>query len=161
MTTIYDFSLAGLNGEAMPLAQYEGDVLLLVNVASQCGLTPQYSGLEALQKQYSTRGFKVLGLPCNQFGGQEPGTANEIATFCETKFQVTFPMSEKIDVNGEGRHPLYEYLVGEEAAFSGDITWNFEKFLIDKRGGVIRRFDPTTAPDAQELVEAIEEALEA
>ena len=160
---IYDHPIATLSGEPASLAPYRGKVLLLVNVASRCGLTPQYQGLEALHERLAAEGFSVLGFPCNQFGAQEPGTAEEIATFCSTTFGVTFPMFEKIEVNGKNRHPIYEELVEvkDGAGTAGDITWNFEKFLIGKDGAVLARFRPPTAPDDPELVSAIENALSA
>jgi glutathione peroxidase len=161
MTNVTDFELNTLGGDAMPLSQYKGNVLLLVNVASKCGLTPQYQGLQALHQEYEGEGFKVIGLPCNQFGEQEPGSPEEIEQFCQTNFGVTFPMSAKIEVNGAGRHPLYHYLAGDEAKFPGDITWNFEKFLIGRDGDVVARFSPKVTPEASELAEAIETALRA
>ncbi len=159
MSSIYDFELTSIEGHALPLSTYKGHVLLFTNVASQCGLTPQYAGLQTLQNQYAARGFSVIGLPCNQFAGQEPGTASEISNFCKNNYQVTFPLTEKIDVNGENRHPLYTVLAGEEAAFPGDISWNFEKFLVGKDGTVRQRFSPKTAPESETLVHAIETAL--
>jgi glutathione peroxidase len=134
---------------------------LVVNVASKCGLTPQYEQLEALQKQYSSQGFTVLGVPCNQFKGQEPGTSEEIASFCSTTYGVTFPLTEKIDVNGDARHALYSALtpVADAEGVDGDIRWNFEKFLVNRDGAVVARFHPKTAPDAPEVVSAIESAL--
>jgi glutathione peroxidase len=134
-----------------------------VNVASKCGLTPQYAGLEALHEQFADRGFAVVGFPCNQFGGQEPGTAEEIATFCSATYGVSFPMFEKIDVNGADRHPIYTELTATADAEgqAGDIQWNFEKFLVSPDGAVIARFRPMTAPDAPELISAIEASLPA
>ena len=159
--SLYDVPVATLEGAGGELAKQAGNVTLVVNVASQCGLTPQYSGLQRLHEQYRDRGFAVLGFPCNQFGGQEPGTHGEIAQFCETSFGVTFPMFEKIEVNGEGRHALYETLTQTEDAegHSGDIRWNFEKFLVSRDGKVIARFSPLVEPEAPEVVEAIEKAL--
>jgi glutathione peroxidase len=136
-------------------------VLLIVNVASQCGLTPQYAGLQQLHEQYASRGFKVIGLPCNQFGGQEPGTEQAIKQFCNSRFNVTFPMTSKIEVNGKNQHPLYTLLSGADATFTGDISWNFEKFLIGKDGEVLQRFAPKVEPDSQELANQIEAALNA
>ena len=133
-----------------------------MNVASQCGLTPQYTGLEQLHEQYADRGFSVLGVPCNQFGGQEPGTAEDIATFCSTSYGVTFPMTEKVEVNGDGRHPLYQQLVDvpdSADGHTGDIRWNFEKFLVAPGGEIVGRFSPVVEPEAPELVEAIEKVL--
>ena len=149
-----------LSGDATSLDAFEGKVILAVNVASKCGLTPQYSGLEALQQQYASRGFTVVGFPCNQFAGQEPGTAEEIETFCSTTYGVSFPMMEKIEVNGEGRHPIYQTLteVADAEGHSGDVRWNFEKFLIAP-DGAISRFSPMVAPDSEELAAAIEAAL--
>ena len=159
MTNLYDMQLASIDGTAMTLLDYKGDVLLVVNVASQCGLTPQYTGLQRLHEQYASRGFKVIGLPCNQFGGQEPGTEEEVKQFCESRFNVTFPMTAKIDVNGENQHPLYTLLIGDGAKFPGDISWNFEKFLIGKNGEVLQRFAPKIEPESQEVVNQIEAAL--
>jgi glutathione peroxidase len=158
---IYDLELASLAGEPASLASYRGRLLLAVNVASRCGLTPQYEGLERLQQQYEDRGFSVLGFPCNQFAGQEPGTEAEIQTFCRTTYGVTFPMFAKLEVNGEGRHPLYAILTAAEddEGKAGDIQWNFEKFLVSPDGAVLRRFRPRTAPEAPEVTSAIEEHL--
>jgi glutathione peroxidase len=149
-----------LRGDATSLAAFDGQAILAVNVASKCGLTPQYTGLEALQEKYSGRGFTVVGFPCNQFGGQEPGTAEEIETFCSTSYGVTFPLMEKIDVNGDDRHPIYAALteVADAEGHSGDIRWNFEKFLIAADGSVTR-FSPTVTPDDPTLVAAIEAGL--
>jgi glutathione peroxidase len=135
----------------------------VVNVASKCGLTPQYEGLEKLHEQYKDRGFTVLGVPCNQFAGQEPGTSEEIATFCSTTYGVTFPLTEKVDVNGENRHPLYQELTGtaDGAGEAGDVQWNFEKFLISPDGEIVGRFRPMVTPDAPELVAAVEGTLPA
>ncbi len=160
--TLYDTDIATLDGGPLDLHQFDGKAVLIVNVASKCGLTPQYSGLERLHEQYKGRGFSVLGVPCNQFGEQEPGTPDEIKTFCSTNYGVTFPLTEKIEVNGEGRHPLYSQLTGVSDAEgeAGDIQWNFEKFLVSPDLAV-RRFRPGTDPEAPELVEAIEAALPA
>jgi glutathione peroxidase len=149
-----------LRGDATSLAAFDGQAILAVNVASKCGLTPQYTGLEALQEKYSGRGFTVVGFPCNQFGAQEPGTAEEIETFCSTSYGVTFPLMEKIDVNGDDRHPIYAALteVADSEGHSGDIRWNFEKFLIAADGSVTR-FSPTVTPDDPTLVAAIEAGL--
>jgi glutathione peroxidase len=160
--TVLDHDLAALDGSPDVLAAARGRVTLLVNVASRCGLTPQYTQLEELQRTYGDRGFTVLGVPCNQFMEQEPGTAEEIATFCSTTYGVTFPLSEKVEVNGEGRHPLYAELVDVAAAddgHTGDIQWNFEKFLLGRDGRIVARFSPTTAPDDAAVVAAIEAAL--
>jgi glutathione peroxidase len=149
-----------LSGDPTSLAEFEGKAILAVNVASKCGLTPQYTGLEALHEQYADRGFTVVGFPCNQFGAQEPGTAEEIETFCSTTYGVTFPMMEKIDVNGAGQHPIYSSLteVADAEGVSGDVRWNFEKFLIAPDGGVTR-FSPMVTPDDPTLVAAIEASL--
>src|SRR3954447_18760954 len=149
-----------LRGEDTSLAAFDGKAILAVNVASKCGLTPQYTGLEALQEKYADKGFTVVGFPCNQFGGQEPGTAEDIETFCSTTYGVTFPMMEKIDVNGEDRHPIYAELteVADAEGHSGDIRWNFEKFLIAP-DGIVSRFSPMVTPEDPALVEAIEASL--
>src|SRR5687767_13453069 len=147
--SIYDAPVKSLQGENANLADYKGKALLIVNVASKCGLTPQYTALEQVHEQYAGRGFSVLGFPCNQFAGQEPGTAEEIATFCSTSYGVTFPLFEKIDVNGDNRHPLYAELtkVADADGTVGDIRWNFEKFLVAPGGEVVARFAPTVVPD--------------
>ena len=159
--SIYATSIAALDGKQHALAGADGKVTLVVNVASKCGLTPQYEGLENLQKQYAARGFTVVGVPCNQFRGQEPGTAEEIQTFCSTTYGVTFPLTEKVDVNGDDRHALYAQLtpVADAEGVNGDIRWNFEKFLVGRDGNVIARFSPMVTPDAPEVVSAIEAAL--
>ncbi|GAA2653932.1 glutathione peroxidase [Streptomyces lunalinharesii] len=161
--SLYDIPLRTLTGEPASLADYRGKALLVVNVASKCGLTPQYTGLEQLQQRFADRGFSVLGFPSNQFAGQEPGTAEEIATFCSATYGVSFPLFEKTDVNGEQRHPLYAELSGTADAegAAGDVQWNFEKFLIDPSGAVAGRFRPRTEPEAAELVAAIEATLPA
>jgi glutathione peroxidase len=158
--TIFDIPLHTLDGEASSLAPYAGKTVLVVNVASKCGLTPQYEGLEQLQKTYASRGFSVVGFPCNQFAGQEPGTAEEIQTFCSTTYGVTFPLFEKIDVNGEDQSPIYAELnqTADAEGYSGDIRWNFEKFLISPDASV-QRFSPTVNPEDPILVGAIETAL--
>ncbi len=158
--SLYDTSLAKLDGSAGGLDAAKGKVTLVVNVASQCGLTPQYTGLEELQKSYGGDSFTVLGVPCNQFGAQEPGSPEEIASFCSTTYGVTFPMTEKIEVNGDGRHALYQQLVttADAEGHTGDIRWNFEKFLVGKDGNVIARFSPMAEPLAEELVAAIQQA---
>lgn len=159
--SVFDVEIGSLNGGSADLSQYRGKAVLVVNVASRCGLTPQYEGLENLQKQYGERGFTVLGVPCNQFMGQEPGTSEEIAEFCSTTYGVTFPMTEKVEVNGEGRHPLYGELVSvaDAEGHTGDIRWNFEKFLIAPDGTVAARFSPQAEPEGEEVVKAIEAAL--
>ena len=159
MSAFHDLSLRGLDGQDLPLAQFRDRVLLLVNVASRCGLTPQYAGLEKLHQQYRERGFSVLGLPCNQFAGQEPDSEEAIRAFCSLNYGVSFPLGSKLEVNGPGRHPLYRLLAGEGAEFPGDITWNFEKFLVGQDGRVLARFSPRTAPDEPALIQAIEKAL--
>ncbi len=161
MSTLSDFVLTGIDGKSLPLSRFDGKVVLVINVASRCGLTPQYVTLEALSRRYDERGFEVLGVPCNQFGGQEPGTAPEILQFCKMSYGITFPLAAKIDVNGPGRDPLYQWLAGDGAQFQGDIQWNFEKFLIGRDGQVVARFAPTVKPDAPELIAAIEQALAA
>ncbi|POX56951.1 glutathione peroxidase [Streptomyces sp. Ru71] len=156
-----DVEIGSLTGGPADLKSYAGQVVLVVNVASKCGLTPQYTGLEKLHERYAERGFTVLGVPCNQFLGQEPGSAEEIAEFCSATYGVTFPMTEKVEVNGAGRHPLYERLVGfaDAEGHSGDIRWNFEKFLIGRDGAVVARFSPQTEPEADAVVAAVEKAL--
>jgi len=158
--TIFDTTINNLDGTPANLEAYSGKVVLVVNVASKCGLTPQYTGLEEMQKHYADQGFTVLGVPCNQFGEQEPGSAEEIQTFCSTSYGVSFPLLEKVEVNGEGRHPLYGILTETTDAegHTGDIRWNFEKFLIG-RDGSITRFGPLVAPEDASLVSAIEAAL--
>ena len=159
--SIYATSISTLDGQPNALANAAGKVTLVVNVASKCGLTPQYEQLEALQKQYAAQGFTVVGVPCNQFMGQEPGTSEEIASFCSSTYGVTFPLTEKIDVNGDARHALYSALtpVADAEGVDGDIRWNFEKFLVNRDGAVVARFHPKTAPDAPEVISAIESAL--
>ncbi len=157
-STIYDFTMKSIDGKSTPLKQYKGKVVLVVNVASKCGLTPQYKALEATYRKYKDRGFVVIGFPANQFLGQEPGTDAEIKAFCTEKYGVTFPMFSKIVVKGKGIHPLYEWLVGSTAN-KKDIEWNFAKFVIGQDGKVIARFDPRTKPDAKKLVATIERAL--
>jgi glutathione peroxidase len=159
--SIFDAPIHTLGGTATTLAEQKGKALLLVNVASKCGLTPQYSGLERVHEQFADRGFAVLGFPCNQFLGQEPGTAEEIAEFCSTTYGVTFPLYEKIEVNGDGRHPIYEELtqVADAQGEAGDVKWNFEKFLVSPAGEIVARFRPQVEPEAPEIVSAIESAL--
>ena len=158
---LYDIPLHTLSGEPTTLAEHSGKALLVVNVASKCGLTPQYTGLEALQAELGSENFSVLGFPCNQFGGQEPGSSEEIAEFCSATYGVTFPLYEKIDVNGANRHPVYQALVETPDAdgHTGDIRWNFEKFLISPAGEVVGRFNPTVAPDNADLRAAIDAQL--
>jgi glutathione peroxidase len=152
MSELYELSAVGLDGTNRSLGDFRGQVLLIVNVASKCGFTPQYAGLEALFRKYHDRGFAVLGFPCNQFGSQEPGTADEIAQFCSTTYDVSFPIFAKIDVNGADAHPVYKFLKGEKKGMLGTeaIKWNFTKFLIDRSGGVVKRFAPTTKPEELE-----------
>jgi glutathione peroxidase len=159
--SIYDLDIAALDGSSFDLSALEGQEVLVVNVASKCGLTPQYTGLEELQKRYAGQGFTVLGVPCNQFGAQEPGSPEEIQTFCSTTYGVTFPMTEKVDVNGDGRHPLYQLLTATPDAEgqAGDIQWNFEKFLVSPAGEIVNRFRPLVEPAADEVIEAIEAHL--
>ena len=159
--SLLNVPLTALDGTPLPDGATDGKVVLVVNVASRCGLTPQYTGLESLQKRFGGQAFTVLGAPCNQFGEQEPGTADEIETFCSTTYGVTFPMTQKLDVNGEGRHPLYDRLTQTEDADgkAGDVLWNFEKFLVSADGDVIARFRPTVEPESDEVVGAIEAAL--
>ena len=158
--SIFDAPIQTLAGEPTTLGDWEGKALLIVNVASKCGLTPQYTGLEALQQRYEDRGFSVLGFPCNQFLGQEPGSAEEIQAFCSTTYGVSFPLFEKIEVNGEGRHPIYAELteVADAEGNAGDVAWNFEKFLVSPTGQ-ITRFRPQVEPEDPELVAAIEATL--
>jgi glutathione peroxidase len=158
--TIFE-QLNTLTGLPLDEAELDGRAVLVVNVASRCGLTPQYTGLERLQERYGERGFTVLGVPCNQFGGQEPGSAVEIQTFCSTTYGVSFPMTEKLDVNGPERHPLYRTLseIADEAGEAGDVQWNFEKFLVSPDGSPLARFRPTVEPESAELIAAIEAAL--
>ncbi|MGY5050381.1 glutathione peroxidase [Streptomyces sp. 900105755] len=159
--SVLDVEIGALQGGSAGLPDYGGKAVLIVNVASKCGLTPQYNGLEKLQERYADQGFTVLGVPCNQFMGQEPGSAEEIAEFCSTTYGVTFPMTEKVEVNGAGRHPLYERLVGfaDGEGHTGDIRWNFEKFLVGRDGQVVARFAPQTEPESAEVVAAVEAAL--
>ncbi|WP_148716787.1 glutathione peroxidase [Chitinolyticbacter meiyuanensis] len=159
MTTVYDFSAKDIFGDEVPLSRYRGQVLLVVNVASQCGFTPQYEGLESLYRQYKDRGLVVLGFPCNQFGSQEPGNEEEIRSFCSTHYDVTFPLFSKVDVNGDAADPLYQHLKKAEPGILGTegIKWNFTKFLVDREGSVVERYAPTTKP--QELVGAVEKLL--
>lgn len=156
-----DFTVKDIDGNDVALSKYQGDVVMIVNVASKCGLTPQYEALQAVYTKYSGQGFTVLGFPANDFMRQEPGTNEEIKFFCTSKYNVTFPMFSKISVKGDDKAPLYQFLTGEESngEFAGDINWNFEKFLVGRDGKVIARFSPKTAPDAEEVTAAIEKAL--
>jgi glutathione peroxidase len=148
-TSLYDIEATGIDGHTQPLADFHGQVLLVVNVASQCGFTPQYAGLETLYQKYKDRGFSVLGFPCDQFGHQEPAGETEIKEFCSINYRVTFPLFAKIEVNGPHAHPLYQFLKGEKPGLFGTeaIKWNFTKFLVDRQGRVVNRFAPTTTPD--------------
>ncbi len=161
MTTFHDFSARTIDGDTRELSGWSGKALLVVNVASRCGLTPHYAGLQKLYESYGQRGLEVLGFPCNQFGAQEPGTDVEVKEFCTRNYGVTFPLFSKIEVNGDGRHPLYRWLTSEQAApeGAGDIKWNFTKFLVDRNGKLLARFGPRTEPEAPELVSAVEKAL--
>ncbi len=147
---VYDFDAQTLDGKPVKLSDYQGKVLLIVNTASKCGFTPQYKGLEALYRKYKDKGLEILGFPCNQFGAQEPGDANEIANFCSLTYDVSFPMFAKIDVNGDKAHPLYDYLKTEQKGMFGtrNINWNFTKFLVDKKGKVTARFGPQVTPES-------------
>ena len=158
MTALTDFTAQTLTGEEQKLAEYAGQVVLVVNTASQCGFTPQFAGLESLYEKYREQGLVVLGFPCNQFGGQEPGDAEQIGSFCQRNYGVTFPMFEKIEVNGDNAHPLFEWLRSEKGGLMGSkIKWNFTKFLIGRDGQVIKRYGPTTAPE--KIADDIEKAL--
>jgi glutathione peroxidase len=164
MSDLHDLPVTTLQGSTTTVGALTGGrVALVVNVASKCGLTPQYAGLEALHEEYRDRGFTVLGVPCNQFMGQEPGTSEEIAEFCSATYGVTFPMTEKVEVNGAGAHPLYQRLTEtpDESGTAGDVQWNFEKFLVDRNGAVVARFRPKTQPDSPEVRAAIEAAVRA
>jgi len=156
----YDFEAKNIQGETISMSHYKGKVVLVVNVASECGFTPQYEGLEKLYETYKDKGFEILAFPCNQFGGQEPGTSEEIQKFCRIKFSVTFPLFEKIDVNGEHTHPLYTFLKSEATGFLGteSIKWNFTKFLIDKQGNVVERYGSSTKPE--KIAQDIEKLLQ-
>lgn len=156
---ILDVPLRTIDGEETTLSAYEGKAMLIVNVASKCGLTPQYEGLEAIHRKFSEQGFTVLAFPCNQFGRQEPGTPAQIVEFCQTNYDVTFPLFEKIEVNGKERHPLYEKLAGEDSPFPGNIKWNFGKFLVSPDGAIVSRFEPGVKPESKEVVSAIEGLL--
>lgn len=158
--TVYQYELNSIDGENISLADFEGEVLLIVNTASECGFTPQYEGLQELYETYSDQGFKVLGFPANNFGGQEPGTNGEIAQFCQVNYGVSFPMFSKVSVKGDDLHPLFSYLTkAENPDFTGDISWNFEKFLIDRNGNVVRRFKSEVKPMSDELTSALQEVL--
>lgn len=156
---LYQIPLKDLDGKPTTLAPYRGKVLLLVNVASKCGLTPQYTALESVYEKYRDKGLVVLGFPCNDFAGQEPGSNEEIRQFCSSNYKVTFPLFDKLHVKGPEQHPLYELLTGKGAAFPGDVTWNFGKFLVSTDGKIIQRFEPKTTPDDPKVTKAIEDAL--
>ena len=159
--SVLDIPLKDIDGKDTSLKAYQGKVLLVVNVASQCGLTKQYKELQALHEKFKDQGFSVVGFPCNDFGAQEPGTNEEIKTFCSTKFKVSFPLFDKLHVKGPEQHPLYSALTGKEGAFPGDVKWNFGKFLIGKDGKPLQRFEPRTTPDDAAVVSAIEKAIAA
>jgi glutathione peroxidase len=158
---VLDFTLNSLDGKPAPLAEYRGKVVLIVNVASKCGFTPQYTGLEKIYEKYKDQGFVILGFPANNFGGQEPGTNEEIKTFCSSKYQVTFPMYSKVSVKGADSTPLYQFLTDKRSnpATGGEIKWNFTKFLVDRNGKVIARFEPAVTPESADVTGAIEKAL--
>jgi glutathione peroxidase len=159
-SSIYEFTLPSIDGKPLPLANFKGKVVLVVNVASRCGFTPQYSALESTYEKYKDQGFVILGFPANNFGSQEPGTNQEIKTFCQTKYSVTFPMYAKVSVKGDDQTPLYAYLTTKaNPALAGDIKWNFTKFLVDRNGNVVKRFEPDVTPDSPEVIAAIQQAL--
>ena len=159
-SSLYSFTLNSIDGKPAPLAEYKGKVVLIVNVASQCGYTPQYSALESIYEKYKDQGFVILGFPANNFGAQEPGTNEEIKTFCTRKYSVTFPMYAKISVKGDDQAPLYSYLTKETGpGITGDIKWNFTKFLVDRNGKVVQRFEPAVTPDSKDVTAAIEKQL--
>jgi glutathione peroxidase len=158
-TSVYDFTLNSIDGTATPLSSFKGKVVLLVNVASKCGFTPQYAGLEKLYETYKDKGFVIVGVPANDFGAQEPGSNEEIKTFCSRNYNVTFPMMSKVSVKGANTTPLYQYLTDKSAKTGGDIKWNFTKFLVDKKGNVISRFESAVTPEAPEITKAVEAAL--
>lgn len=163
MTNLYDFTLPGLDGKRISLADFRGKVCLVVNTASKCGLTPQYEGLQKLHEEYGSKGVVVLGFPCNQFGKQEPGNAETIRSFCTDNYGVTFPMFAKVDVNGDNRHALFDWLTSQptQPEGTGDVPWNFGKFIVGKDGAVAARFDPKVAPDEAEFIGALESAMSA
>ena len=159
MTKLYDIPLKDINAKDTSLKAYKGKVLLVVNVASKCGFTPQYKGLESLHQKYQEKGLAVLGFPCNDFGAQEPGSNEEIKEFCSSQYSVTFPLFDKLHVKGTGQHPLYAELSGKNSPFPGDVKWNFGKFLVSRDGKILKRFDSKVAPDSPELIAAVEAAL--
>jgi glutathione peroxidase len=159
-STIYNFSLPSIEGKPMPLSDFKGKVILMVNVASQCGYTPQYTALESLYEKYKDQGFVIVGFPANNFGAQEPGTNEEIKTFCSRKYSVKFPLYSKISVKGADQAPLYQYLTQQkDSSIGGEIKWNFTKFLVDREGHVVQRFEPAVTPDSKEVVDAVEKLL--
>ncbi len=159
-SNIYDFTLPSIDGKAMPLADFRGKVVLVVNVASRCGYTPQYSALEALYEKYKDQGFVIVGFPANNFGAQEPGTNQEIKTFCSRKYNVTFPLYSKVSVKGDDQTPLYQYLTKQTGpSIAGEIKWNFTKFLVDRNGNVVQRFESAVTPDSKDVVSAVEKQL--
>ena len=160
-SSVHDIKINTLEGKPASLGDYKGKVVLVVNVASKCGLTPQYNALQALHAKFAAKGFTVIGVPCNDFGSQEPGAPEEIQKFCKDNYQVSFPLFEKVHVKGAGQHPLYARLTGQGAEFPGEIKWNFGKFLIGRDGKVLKRFEPQTKPDAEEVLTAVEAALAA
>ncbi|HSH17616.1 MAG TPA: glutathione peroxidase [Verrucomicrobiae bacterium] len=160
-SNLLDIPLKDIDGKATSLKAYQGKVMLVVNVASRCGFTPQYKGLEALHRKFKEQGFTVLGFPSNDFGGQEPGTTAEIKEFCSTNYDVTFPMFDKVKVKGDGKHPLYAALTGQSSPFPGDVGWNFGKFLIGADGKILARFDSRVSPESADLISAVEKALAA
>jgi glutathione peroxidase len=159
--SIYDITVKDIDGKNVSLRAYKGKVLLIVNVASKCGFTPQYKALEAVYEKYKDKGLVILGFPCNQFAHQEPGTDEEIKQFCTSKYFITFPLFDKIDVNGANRHPLYQILAGKDSPFPGDIGWNFTKFIISRDGKIVNRFESKVTPDSPEVISAIQSALAA
>lgn len=159
MSQFHNLEAKSIQGQPRSLADYKGQLLMVVNVASKCGLTPQYKTLESIYRKYKDQGFTVLGFPCNQFMGQEPGSEEEIQTFCARNYDVSFDMFSKVEVNGSGRHPVYQFLAGKDARFPGDITWNFEKFVVGPDGEVLQRFSPKTPPDDPQVVSLIEANL--
>lgn len=159
MSALQDFQISDISGGGNLLGDLDGKVVLAVNVASKCGLTPQYAGLEKLYEELHEQGLVVVGFPCNQFGGQEPGSEEEILEFCRANYSVRFPLTQKIEVNGEGRHPIYQWLTSEAGGFPGDVEWNFEKFLIDRQGKLVKRYPPATAPEDAGLLQDIADLL--
>jgi len=161
VTSVLTHTMNDIDGKPVPLSKYQGKVLMMVNVASKCGLTPQYTALQSTYEKYKGQGLVVMGFPANEFGKQEPGSEAEIKEFCNAKYKVTFPMFSKIVVKGEGQHPLYKQLTDKESKFGGDIQWNFAKFLVNRKGEVVARFAPNVAPDSPEVIAAIEKELAA